>query len=563
VIARDSRGRLFRTLVVPFAMLFGATVHAAATKSPPHASCTFTETPTTLEGALALTPKSRLGGVVLNLVISGTAQKQMHGTLRRGRQTLLNTDTMLDASTGASASTVTFGAGFRHIREMSLRSTDGKTFTGDVDGHQLEPFRIPADPNTLRFVGGASLSKRIKVKHFVAVAVRKLAHVGVTACTSSTGPPLTSPAPQILGLDCDACNLACGAAYWICLASAQASIEIPLAYAAAVGLCQKAVFECSDACETGDACCPVPCTGGTPNASGPTTYCKATCSHDTVCCGGPSNPQGTCCDSSADCCATYCLEGAFAGDVCKDPQRGVFCFAGAGDVCNGALDQSACCPADAAVCRVPASGDQPQLCCATGSGEVCGSGASKYCCPSSTPHCDERGECCAVSDVCGNGGECCPSHNCLGDACCRGQICSGILGNQTCCGEGTFCNVRSGVCCPALGGVTCGLGCCDTTTGECINESCCPKAQACGTVCCPGGNVCTDPNTGTCSSCPSGLNVCTPQSPGPATCCAAGIACCGRAGPDTATVCCQPGQICCQEVPFDQCTDPGDCRPIP
>jgi len=543
-------------------LLLAAIPGPAAARSTNHARCTFAETSTGLKGVLSLPPKSRTRGVILDVIISGSAQKQVQGTLRRGHQTFLTAATMLDSSTGASTSTVRFGAGFHHIREMSLSTADGLTFTGEVDGHQLEPFRVPADPKTLRFVGGGTLSQRIKVKHIVSAALRKLAQQGTASCTSSSAARGSSIILEFLGLSCDACNLACGASKVVCDGTAIAAGAASLAFVPSAALCLKEALDCSDSCATGDSCCPVPCAGGTPNASGPSTYCKGTCAAGAVCCGGASDPHGVCCDSSSDCCGHTCLDGAFAGDVCKDPQRGVFCFAGAGDICNDDLSQGACCPAATPVCRVPASDNQQQLCCATGGGDVCGPTGFQYCCPSTTPHCDGR-ECCAGSDVCGNGGDCCPSHTCLGERCCTGQVCTGILGNSTCCGEASVCNVRSGTCCPKLDGVVCGFGCCDTTKGECVNDACCPKAQACGSVCCPAGDECVDPNTGTCSSCPSGLNICTPQSPGPDKCCPAGVACCGSAGPGTGTVCCQAGQICCQDVPFDQCTDPADCRPIP
>jgi hypothetical protein len=111
--------------------------------------------------------------------------------------------------------------------------------------------------------------------------------------------------------------------------------------------------------------------------------------------------------------------------------------------------------------------------------------------------------------------------------------------------------------------VVCGASCCDTTTGTCIDGSCCPTSRACGNVCCAADQECSDPATGTCSMCGTGFTLCTPLNGGVQRCCPTGAECCGtKAVP---TECCHSDQICCQqEVPFGECTGtgPADCRPI-
>ena len=102
-------------LAIALVLLLAAVADPAAAKATNHARCTFAETSTGLAGTLSLTSKSRARGVILDVTISGSAQKQINGTLRRGHQTLLTVTTVLDASTGASSSTVRFGAGFHHF----------------------------------------------------------------------------------------------------------------------------------------------------------------------------------------------------------------------------------------------------------------------------------------------------------------------------------------------------------------------------------------------------------------------------------------------------------------
>ncbi len=162
----------------------------------------------------------------------------------------------------------------------------------------------------------------------------------------------------------------------------------------------------------------------------------------------------------------------------------------------------------------------------------------KICPPGTT--CNERQGCACVP----SGGGCTPSNpNFCNGVCCQqgqscvcGRCCSAVcqaVGGTLCCPPGTFC--AGGQCCPSAqmcGGIAFeGIGqfCCPTGT-NCVTAfgipMCCPTAQTCGPICCPGGTVCL----GVFSGFP--------------LCCPTGQLCAG--------LCCPPGHTCvagaCQEA---------------
>ena len=48
---------------------------------------------------------------------------------------------------------MSYGAAFRGVRRVSLRSTD-ETLRGNIDGRTISPFRIGTDPNSITFADG-------------------------------------------------------------------------------------------------------------------------------------------------------------------------------------------------------------------------------------------------------------------------------------------------------------------------------------------------------------------------------------------------------------------------
>jgi len=458
-----------------------------------------------------------------------------------------------------------FGAGIRGLRSMSLTSTDGHTVTGTIDGRALEPFTLGGNDTTLAFADGSKAPK-IRVKPFLQRALEELRTVDTAACTPNTA--TSGVREDFLGLDCTLCEAACGIALMVCDASAAisfaaceagtvgiATLGCVAGFAAAEAGCLKASDDCSNNCETGSSCCPVPCKGGTPNAASSTEFCAATCSGGATCCGGQSNPNGVCCGNASDCCGTSnptCLEGVFANARCVNPSTGAFCFADEGDVCGStaAPGRASCCPGKSPVCRDAAEG----LCCARGAGDTCGNAQERKCCPETSPvcrdaaagvccpqgagdvcgrdccpagapHCDGEA-CCKPSEACGDGGQCCPApHICRGQTCCNPP--STTCGSACCNVDETCVDASKSLCCGILTGIACGDSCCDSVTEACVNGACCPRASACGSACCATGEYCE--SNGTCRPCPGGEVACRENdaSSGPSTCCEPGQACCG------------------------------------
>ncbi len=73
----------------------------------------------------------------------------------------LTTEVTRDPKTQLQTSKATFGSAFSGIREMVLTSPDGQTFSGTIDGKQLQPFAKGVAPETLRFTDGSAPSDHI------------------------------------------------------------------------------------------------------------------------------------------------------------------------------------------------------------------------------------------------------------------------------------------------------------------------------------------------------------------------------------------------------------------
>mgnify|MGYP000055864938 CR=1 FL=1 len=188
------------------------------------------------------------------------------------------------------------------------------------------------------------------------------------------------------------------------------------------------------------------------------------CPSGTAHCGG--NPTAACCPLGEKCCVSTgvcCGPNAACfrlpdGDICRpECQPNAFrCAGGAGD----------CCPAGQDCC-----GEGFRICC--GPNDTCfrpGGGGTPYClrkCDLGFSRCSQSGDCCPI----------------LVGVCC-GE------GNRTCCGQGEFCDERSGA-------VSACAGLCpdpfQRRCGGAGDGDCCPQQQrCCGTTCCPSGSICTN-----------------------------------------------------------------------
>ena len=200
--------------------------------------------------------------------------------------------------------------------------------------------------------------------------------------------------------------------------------------------------------------------------------------------------------------------------------------------------ESSCNNVGSPCCPVPC-GPEP-FCCFEG--ESCLDSGQGLCCPPGTQPCIGAQESCydQRTEKCMSSGLGCPTALVCGDKCCNPfEACVG--------GTCTSCT-------PELGGIPCGSACCDASTQQCINNACCPNAQACGGTCCPDGTVCNA--SGQCvvpQSCSPGEHLCVNATtraqtccPGDAACCDDGSCCGGSATPGRPTsACCGIPSICC------------------
>lgn len=446
----------------------------------------------------------------------------------RGRHHIFTMDAVLGEIT------MTFGQGKRHHHQADLHIA-GTQVTGEIDGRQV--VFSAQNPKSIKYADGKPPSKwrlsrsTLSVLKALSLRAERVAHT----CTggSSAIKLLDNPGASS---ECDQCTSSCDQSYGACLAGAAgASIGCgPFFMVCGAGggaLCEDMQSHCDNDCtDPGGACCPVFCTDGT---------------------------FGSCCDQGATCCGASCFDSVCSGNqtCCGDGgccDAGTTCADASQRLCCPGVVQACgktCCPQNAGECRDPSG----PLCCPFGGGPVCGD----VCC--AMGQVCQLQECCAPQDICpGASGECCPSpHICLGSQCCDppSTVCVNTATHtSTCCGEFDTCIPVTGICCGKLTGIPCGLFCCNGDTERCASNQCCPKDQACGSVCCPAGQRCTDPTSGTCSPCPAGEVACQPIGTAPSTCCAPGQGCC-PGGPDTGgPVCCtEPAQQTCCGVPDNIC----------
>lgn len=472
--------------------------------------------------------KVRFGARHLTL---DTSQTQHHGespgaTLRTvitlGHAMVLEVFVRKGPRGAAAEGVARFGYGFSGAREMTFTTTNGKTFSGEIDGRSYHGYRVGTDPARIRFHDGRpppqgrvdlalghaiqALFKRArKEAHKCHAAAKHLPRgsedpVAARSETHSMAPSARHEDPVAVLADdtqdtgeCALCLGGCWFALGTCNAAAATACEVTgpfyaLCAGVSVGACFIAGGICFGLCWVGGApCCPVTCGSG-------------------------------CCKNGESCLDSQ--TGACCGQD-ETPCNGKLCCA-EGESC---LPNGTCCPPDKVSTETiccPNSADKPPVscdgkCCDTG--EVCKDGV---CCPPSSPICNSV---CCINGACLPNGDCCtsPSHVC-------GDVCCGPF--NTCCAD----------------------VCCSGSDDVCINGTCCPQSLACGNTCCSSSQVCTDPSTGTCgpSPCPQGQTICQDYTKTASTCCNNGLECCNG------TSCCDnsSGLYCCGSlgcVPSYEC----------
>jgi hypothetical protein len=409
------------------------------------------------------------------------------------------------AETGDSQLELDLGDGFSGAKGLRLDvRSDRRSVTGSIDGRQLAPFSMGAEP---KFADGTRVPV-ILIDPGVKSALGRVSQAGQAAHNQCGHPRIES------NTACDECSLVCGAKFYGCLyeVAGGAIWELPS--------CFSNLNDCYDACNTpGNACCSARCDvdGGC-------------CVDNAVCCG--SGPTAHCCAPGQPCCNGNCCP---SGEVCANPgQNYSLCCQPSDFVCHGEM----CCPPGGQCC-----GDSG--CCVPGT--HCADPRFGLCCPDDSVSCGANG-CCGPQSVavCLNGTLCCNKNDLCGSTCCPGGPCI----NGTCCPPPSHACGNS--CCKPLN-VCCGTVCCDQYS-VCLSDrngpiGCCPASLACGVggdnpVCCPTGQQCIDQHESICAACPSGQVSCVSQNangPDTTVCCAPGVSCCNGQ-------CCKPSEICCTNL---------------
>jgi hypothetical protein len=398
------------------------------------------------------------------------------------------------------------------VKTVSMTSTDGKTFQGDMDGRAFTTASLdPRSLSAVKFTDGLP-PPAITVDASLAALVTGLAQEARTAlasCGNSTpgstqaahpsldpfrevGPDPGSgwyePGETYSSPDCTNCwnNSVATAKDKSGLCSWEVQF-CPPCWPAAFALFNAIAMGLWATCQLpGGGCCPVPC-GGAFTCCGRGDHCF----RGDLCC-----PYLVCNNVCCGPFVTTCASDGFCGCPSGQIPCGTNCCA-PGTLCCGGT----CCPSGSAKC----CGNQ---CCPAGSDQCCGD----QCCPNGAP--------------CINNSICCPSpsHVCGTTCCAPFNICCG----STCCGTNEVClsDVRTGA-----------------------TYGCCPASQACGVggaspICCPAGQICVDQHESTCGACPSGQVSCLSSNENGSTstvCCAPGVECCNG-------ICCKPAEICCKNI---------------
>ena len=407
------------------------------------------------------------------------------------------------------------------VDSLELNS-DGKSFTGTINGRDIVPSDMTAGPGAIRFAdgkpapqGGVDPGLRDAI-----VQAFKKAKQDASLCVP---PPDYRPEdikgegkavreiPANAGFSraCQTCYNDCYGSFNDCEAAAAAGCVgsgpfYPVCLGIALSSCGDSQSGCEDTCAWGNACCPVKCD----NAP-------------------PSNGPGLCCEG---------------GQICVDPTNGYCCPEGFSQACYSGF--CVCCPSTQAICG--------GLCCDTG--QACSN--EGICCKQTEFNkrpVSCKGTCCGAGQVCA-GGFCCEEKSA-----CNGTCCDGTCKDGKCC-AGSWC-----------GDKCCAYGCdkdnnCKPNPlclgGQWINGSCCQNQNVCGKVCCPSDKTCLDAATGSCGtqSCPQGQTACKSEMTGGTY---TSVCCDGKSPICCNGACCGSGQVCCMtNAGVLGCVKPSDCQVI-
>jgi hypothetical protein len=361
--------------------------------------------------------------------------------IRQKNEIVLNARTHTHKS-GASSAKLSYGKAYGHAGSASLTSTDGKRYTGFVNGKAVAG-RVGsnASGHNLMFSDGKIVSGGVLEPQLRGplTALLQGAHASAATChttqpvtgrsripqtggtkpvpttqetkfspmdTSSPGDNWYNPGETYESPDCDNCWTNCESTAEQAAGTGDWKSWIdPIDIVTTIAVYDATLLGCWATCQLpGGGCCPVPC-------------------------GGPF----TCCGRGDNC---------FRGDICCP---------GSQKVCN-----NQCCSPDVTECSADGN---------------CG-------CLSGTFECEDT--CCQNGTEC-CGGQCCPAGGCHN--------------NNFCCPDPKY---VCGTSCCAPFTTCCNNQCC---AGKCVNGACCPSTQVCGNTCCPPGSAC---DNGHCTGCPAG-----------------------------------------------------------
>jgi len=393
---------------------------------------------------------------------------------------------------GVHTSMITYGAAFTGAKRIIMKSSDGKTFLGTVDGRKftfivkskvngqaqfndgrekpvikLEPSLVPKLMDLEKKMTAAEASCKFTAKPAVKHEINKnLDVVSYPKATANQDGYYYLPGGTEGSPACSSCldgcankagDIACSWGDWIW--------ETPIVCAGRMTAALAYDAACDIVCETPTSTCfPEPC-------------------------GGPFLSCGT-------------------GDSCFGSNQ---CCENPSIVCN-----NICCTQGITKCASDGS-------CGCGDWPVCGDNCMSpdgHCCGNTTPcakghaccgtRCLNEGELCCGSNVCTQGEQC--IHGKKGDVCCAGPL------ND----DGSCCGLN----------YPCGNTCCDATSSVCTGGTCCPREQACGNKCCAAGSTCKDASKGTCGgdSCPPGVASCNGECCPYASDSAGNVICCTPTG---------------------------------
>ncbi len=404
---------------------------------------------------------------------------------------------------GPVSSTTNYGRAVQGAKNATLRSRDGKSFEGEVDGRAFT-----SRDRKMKFADGQPAPKIVVEPSVMKVMTDLLAEArkSIASCRPAAssaprtraiffGPGRNWYVPGDMPHSCDICLNGCGEAYSDDADDPECLIHALDCWPELLVVWAGCVAECK---LPGGGCLPVPC-GGTFGSCAPGDTCFD---------WKGENPGELCCEAP--------------GVVCKN----ICC----GKTITSCLPDGSCgCDTNEITC-----GNQ---CCDPAKKESCSNG---ICCPHGQQN--SNGICCPTNQT-NFKGKCCLNQNICGEVCCDELSKCVDKKKSFCCGFTEV--VCAGVCCK---------------TGEqCVNGKCCSKP--CGNVCCGSAQACLN---GKCISkaCPSVQVTCIteedPNQKGPliavshAICCPPKVSCCSGK-------CCKPGEICCAKgVPFG-CHDPSLC----